>query len=339
MNILLAETTRFDGKNAGNKARADVQSILESLGFVHINLYKQGDGKIHIVFSTLFALICTMLKLRRGDYIVLEHPYTYHYEKLLGKFVFFISKIKKVKTILIIHDINSIRFRKIAVKDEINIFNYYDYIICHNNVMELFLKENGCHVKIFVLGLFDYLINENEMVNIDYPSNEIVIAGNLTKTKCGYIYEVPKDFELKINLYGVGLDEKSLPKCMDYKGAFSPEELPSTLQGRFGLVWDGYSIKCGKDIVGEYLRYNNPHKASLYIVSGLPLIVWKESAIASYVLQNSLGIVIDSLLDLPDALQKITEIKYKEFKENVLKLRLKLIEGEHLKKILRLIMK
>ena len=56
-------------------------------------------------------------------------------------------------------------------------------------------------------------------------------------------------------------------------GSFLPDELPSALEGSFGLVWDGDSSKTCSGVFGEYLRYNNSHKASLYLASGFPIIV------------------------------------------------------------------
>jgi len=331
MNILLAEITKLDGKNAGNKARADVQSILEGLGFKHIHLYKKGYGKIKIILSTILALIKTFFIVTKGNCLVVEHPYTYSYERMLSNFSKFLRKNKHCKTVLLIHDINSIRFGKIPVKKEILLFNNYSHIICHNEVMKKFLIENGCKSKIVVLGLFDYLIEDKKRNNFLCNKNEIAIAGNLSKTKCGYLYEVPENIDIKINLYGIGVKEKDLPPCMQYKGAYTPEDLPDALIGRFGLIWDGTSLECGKDIVGNYLRYNNPHKASLYIASGIPVIVWNDSAIASYVVNNKLGIAVNNLLEIPMALNNITEEQYAVFIKSINDEKKKLINGEHLK--------
>ena len=56
-----------------------------------------------------------------------------------------------------------------------------------------------------------------------------------------------------------------------YFGSFLPDELPAALEGGFGLVWDGDSAETCSGVFGEYLRYNNSHKASLYLASGFPL--------------------------------------------------------------------
>ena len=37
------------------------------------------------------------------------------------------------------------------------------------------------------------------------------------------------------------------------------------------------------DVVKDYLRINNPHKTSLYLACGIPIITWNKAAIAQYV--------------------------------------------------------
>ena len=50
-----------------------------------------------------------------------------------------------------------------------------------------------------------------------------------------------------------------------YKGVYPPDQLPDKIQGGWGLIWDGSSLKGCQGNYGEYLKYNNPHKTSFYI--------------------------------------------------------------------------
>lgn len=104
------------------------------------------------------------------------------------------------------------------------------------------------------------------------------------------------------------------------------------------MIWDGNSLKMCEGLYGEYLKYNNPHKLSLYIVSGLPIIVWNKAAIADYIIENNLGITISSLEEIEEKISNITEKEYKIMKENVLKLQEKIKKGEVLKQILNKIL-
>lgn len=106
-------------------------------------------------------------------------------------------------------------------------------------------------------------------------------------------------------------------------GAFAPEELPAHIKGEFGLVWDGNSLN---DSTG-YMRFNNPHKMSLYLASGLPVIVWDKAATAEYVENNRVGITIGSLTDLNSRLDNISKDEYVIYQQNAMNIAKKLREG------------
>ena len=122
---------------------------------------------------------------------------------------------------------------------------------------------------------------------------------------------------------------------MIYKGQYSPEELPKHLNENFGLIWDGNSIKSCSGHFGEYLKYNNPHKTSLFISTGIPIIVWKKAAIAKLVNDYNIGIVIDNLRELDSVLDNVDLDQYKELKKNTEILGKKLREGFFIKRALR----
>ena len=69
---------------------------------------------------------------------------------------------------------------------------------------------------------------------------------------------------------------------------------------------------------------------SLYIASGLPVIVWRKSAMAEFVLKNKVGIVIDKLEDIGYEIKKITEEEYEEMKNNAKDISEELTKGEYL---------
>ena len=98
----------------------------------------------------------------------------------------------------------------------------------------------------------------------------------------------------------------------------------------FGLVWDGASIdKCDGNW-GEYLKWNNPHKFSLYMACGIPVFVWKKSALATFVKQNEVGIVINSLKEIENIFKNMTKKDYIKYVKNVEKIQKRVIEGQFL---------
>lgn len=55
----------------------------------------------------------------------------------------------------------------------------------------------------------------------------------------------------------------------------------------------------------EYLKYNNPHKFSLYLAARVSVIVWSQSTLANFVRGNEIGLCRDCLQDLKEAVPGI----------------------------------
>ena len=147
-----------------------------------------------------------------------------------------------------------------------------------------------------------------------YEKNTVIVAGNFDIRKTKYARQLPESPEFSI--YGINFEEENLPSNVQYNGAFSPDELSNHLHGGFGLVWDGDSPHTCSGMYGEYLKMNNPHKASLYLASGFPIIVWSQSALAEFVRKNHCGILVDSLFEIADCLNSIDEEDFQELIKN-----------------------
>lgn len=346
MNKLVFEHKEMGKYDAGSKARSDVEEILNSMGFINIDIYKKNSNNI---LSKLFNKIYLakqwnniLVKNSFNDNIVIQYPFkipNYFMKLIIRK-----SQKKGNKIIFIVHDLESIRVDKKDVGAySFNRINYNDKkilglankIICHNDSMKKELIKWKIHSKkIECLNIFDYLDVSYPKDNCISFNNPIIIAGNLVRSKSGYIYELDK-VKVKFNLYGAGFEEKYSSSNVVYKGKFLPDELVKNLEGSFGLVWDGPSIETCSGTIGNYLQYNNPHKVSLYISSGIPVIIWSKSAMADYIKKNNLGIVIDSLYDLENIFDKLTESQYNEMKNNAYNMSKKLKNGEMLKGIIK----
>lgn len=303
------------GKNAGSKAVRDVTFILTKCGYISINIYKR-------FYHHWWSLMKLWFTLNKEDEVLLQWPFYYMSTSVMT----FILKMKKVDLTILLHDINSLRNVKGHDKEEDTLLDYANRIIVHTEAMKDYLINNKIEKsKIFILTSFDY-ITEEETPKREL-SNIIVYAGNLLKSE--FLRIIPIDsYGLKFNCYG--LPANVIPDHLSYNGAFPPENT-SILKGSWGLVWDGNSTDTCSGINGEYLRINSPHKLSLYIVSGLPLIVWEYSAIAGYVIKNKLGITVKSIMEIGDKINKISKNDYKEIQDAVRKEAIELKNGNHLK--------
>ena len=328
-------------RNAGNKARNDVEEIVVREGYSPLLLMVDDwyqMGTIRAQRHKAKALSKAISKLKDGDQLLIQFPMLHH--------SFFTTHLVKrmqrkgVKVHFIIHDLEVLRYanldtvplkHKIRVHlQESSLLKQADGLIAHNPVMKSVLVDKGIsEKKIVSLGIFDYLIPNYQDKEDLSKEGAIIVAGNLAQEKAGYLYELPA--RPAYNLYGVGFDEARRLSNETYFGSFLPDELPSALEGSFGLVWDGDSSETCSGFFGEYLRYNNSHKASLYLASGLPIVVWKESALSHFVLKNNCGITVDSLFDIKEKINTISEEEYQELVENAQKVGNNIRSGYYLK--------
>jgi glycosyltransferase involved in cell wall biosynthesis len=138
-----------------------------------------------------------------------------------------------------------------------------------------------------------------------------------------------------MNLYGLGFDYQKLKtekekSVLSYEGAFPSDVVAYHIKGSFGLVWDGISTEECSGQYGQYLKYNNPHKTSLYILCGLPVIVWDKAAISTFITDNNIGFTVSNLDELSDKLESLSLEEYKKMKTNINLVRTKIISGGYL---------
>ena len=331
----IVETTE-QFNHAGTKATADISVVAEKMGFqkLYLKMRTTKSGYLakaqrqvgyYIDWNNCYQAIT------EGRVVLLQHPF--HYPQLTrDKLLYKLKKEKKVKFISVVHDVEELRaFRyNDYYKREFEVMlDIADVIIVHNQVMlDWFVGRGVPREKLVNLKLFDYLIDAPTPKKVDFERS-INIAGNLDVTKCGYISQLGQLEGVKVNLYGPNFDEK-MRQCKNvvYHGSFPVAEIPNQLNKGFGLVWDGDSIDGCKGLSGQYLRYNNPHKMSLYIASGLPIVIWKEAAQAKFVEENGIGICVRNLYELNNAMQQIAEDEYGIMSKKVKALGEKVVEGK-----------
>lgn len=328
-------------KTAGVKARDDVDSILISNGWKPIQVsynYKQGHKTI-IDRTTDHFKVYNVWKeslgsLKKNDVLLVQFPFLNHsllLEKLIRRL-----KRRGIKIILLIHDLEILR--KAVNKDasfisklrlnmeEKSILLLADNIIAHNLRMIDILKKIGVEKnRIVNLGIFDYLlpdsVKEKDILSLEKP---LIIAGNLRRNKAEYVYSLPES--CNFNLYGIGYEAESREN-IQYYGSFPPDELPDAMDGSFGLIWDGESAETCTGAYGRYLRINNPHKTSLYLACGIPVVIWKEAALSAFVERHKCGILIESLHDYPKIISHISENEYRSMCQNARKVSQRLRSG------------
>ena len=330
-----------NSNHAGSKAVKDVKEIAEELGFKPVNIKNRSFGKQSFItrilnqLSCFFYWITVYVRIEKKSVVLMQWPYR---RRQIGyRFIMKnLKRIKKCKIVSIVHDVEELRtiyFSKHIKNDFDLMSSISDVLIVHNERMkEFFISKGICEDKLIVLEIFDYLTNAKENFIPEF-SKSIVIAGNLDKTKSPYLSKLSLVKDVSFQLYGPNVDQNLLKsKNIEYMGSVAPDELPQHLNSGFGLVWDGDSIDTCSGNTGNYLRYNNPHKLSLYIASGLPVVIWSEAAEASFVKKYDVGLTVASLEELSRKLQLLTESEYNRYARNVSVLAKKLVNGEFTQK-------
>lgn len=352
MNYYICERTESEKlqKTAGVKARDDMEAIFEELEAQPIGIVCDWKSRQSVgAFKKLYwhkkiAKIWedALENLKSGDCLYIQFPVVEHSIALAGV----IKRLRKkgIGVVLIIHDLELLRVakrtdtskaKKIRLRlEEQSMLLNASKVIAHNPRMRQFLESLGVKEdKIVSLGIFDYLMPDFDQQKMDKKQYRkdapVVIAGNLRPHKAQYVYHLPENQEF--NLYGVGYEGKPAEN-IHYQGAFEPGEVPYALEGSFGLVWDGTAAETCKGTYGEYLKINNPHKVSLYLASELPVIIWKEAALAEFIQEHKCGIVVSSLYEIHDALEKMTEETYAELQKNAKEVAKALRQGSYTKK-------
>ena len=324
-----------NAKNAGNKARNDVEVILNDLGYAPLKVIVDDWYKMNVLNAQIHkyrALLRAFKRLKKNDDIVIQFPLLHH--SLFINSLLKSLKNRGVNTYLLIHDLETLRFvndktlpfrMKLRMKlTEGDTFYSVTGLIAHNPIMKWVLVDKG---------VADYLIPNFQEKSGQTKDQPIIVAGNLAQEKAGYLYDLPA--EPAYNLYGVGFDESRALENETYFGSFLPDELPAALKGGFGLVWDGDSAETCNGVFGEYLRYNNSHKASLYLASGFPLVVWKQSALSHFVLEKGCGIAVESLHDVKDTIDHLSDDDYQNLVDNAKRVGQEIRDGHYLKIALR----
>jgi hypothetical protein len=314
---------------AASKAVQDCKSILAGLGYQDLSIDDLSRTNKNYLWKLFTCLVKMFFKIKPGSLLVIQYPL------LSGNrfFKYFIklARLKKIKFICLIHDINELRFPG-STGGEAHILNHYDCIIAHNQQMTNWLLKKQVSVPIISLEVFDYLTIKGKVANFDVTSEsaikQVAFAGNLSKSD--FIYLLDRVDKWRFNLYGPNYKQDKHPHSANarWNGALTPDNILTDMKGAFGLIWDGQYIDRLDEVNGNYLKYNNPHKLSLYLAAGLPVIAPAQAAISKFIEANDVGILVGDLENLNDIHIDITE--YQRLKKNVMNLSEKIKSGGYL---------
>lgn len=312
-----------------NKAKADIDDICRKEGFVNLTKCNLGTGAVGRFFTKIVSILNILFYMGKGDILLLQYPV----KKFYGMACRF-AHIKGAKVITIIHDLGAFRRKKLTPEKENKLLNLSDFLIVHNDTMLKYVVEKGYKGGTHSLQIFDYLSEKAPADNTPHTPWRVVYAGNLARRKNEFLYNLATCMsKWEMDLYGGGFEEKDNScKGLRYHGFIKSDDFISTVDGDFGLVWDGDSVNECTGPWGEYLRINNPHKTSFYLRAGLPVIVWSSAAMAGFVKEKNIGIIVDSIAQIDERLSNISAEEYMAMKNAAIEMSKKLSDGYYFKK-------
>jgi hypothetical protein len=183
-----------------------------------------------------------------------------------------------------------------------------------------------------LINFFDFPVRPNDQPR--QKSTTIAFTGNLVSAP--FVQELHQIPGLTFLVYGTGNKTPLTPSDrVLIKGVQSPEQLAGTVEGSFGLVWNGDTATTLAGPAGAYLRINSPHKLSSYIISGLPVIAPKDSAAGKLVTELSLGFTVDSIYEIEEGINRLSEEEYRNMQEHCFEQANLISSGGGIKKALR----
>ena len=329
-------------ESASFKARTDMDAIMASQGFRNVGVRNNlRSNKYSTWFATFAGVLKAGLLLHRGDKLVVQYPDPHF--KLICR----MAKLRRAHVVTLIHDLVSFGCADIRPEEEIALLSKSDYIIALNQSMEGWLRTHGCTVPSTSLGIWDYLSSaahearqtaslepqRRSMPEPSVSSDEkytVMFAGGVSRRRNQFLYDWGTVIDgYKVVVFGNNFDLTQAAGASRFKlRGFVPSSMMIRHpDGDFGLVWDGNAINGCNGPWGEYLRYNNPHKASLYIRCGVPVIIWKHAGLASFVEEQGIGFTISSLADIAPRLRALSDEEYNRMKENVARVSLNVSSG------------
>ncbi len=326
------QTIEEDSVHAIVKARGDVNVLLREKGYTPMVFGSDSPIGLWRVFTRHFNIWSLRWKLRKSDVVFLQFPWIHKNKKDFYNNLFGSGAVVNC----IVHDLDSFRFldQPDEHADELEQLNRCHCIIAHTPAMKEFLAGRGIDKdKIKLLYLFPYLTDDavHSLASTEKPV--VIFAGNLAKSPfVNHLTDIAGT-NLSFNLYGKGLDNFAQNEYVQYKGVFGPDH-PGSIEGNWGLVWDGDRLETCNGVYGNYLRYNASHKISLYLSLGIPVILWKESSLRGFVEEHKIGITVDSLHDLAKTLEDMPQEKLKEIQEHTRQYARQIRNGERLRELL-----
>lgn len=303
---------------AGHKAPEDVAFFAEASGWKTLRIKRYlHPNRVLKALGTMLWLVKACFWVRgvpRGATVLAPFPGDYLAGRLGVKFLRDLKEKRGAQLVVFVHDLEELRAEELgdiawARQLREQVFAVADELIVHNEAMAARLRSWGYRQPFHLLQVFDYKVS-GPAVPAPAPLPQslppmVSIVGSFGNFRARYARRLAEIPGVKWQL--IGPDGDGLA---GWEGCYDPDEVVWRLKGNWGLVWDGNDLDGCTGTCGAYLGLNTPHKLSLYLACGLPIVIWNGAALASLVKSRGLGVAVDSLRDIPKRLAAVSSEEY-----------------------------
>jgi hypothetical protein len=305
--------------------REDIETVLQKSGYQTLHIDNQ-DGSITARIGSYVKAGMALRELPPGSLVFFHFPLR---SRVIRNFFDRVTQ-QGSHTIAYVHDFEGLRDGDSRLlQKELKQLGAFAIILAQNETMQAWIRKQTGNQQVISIESYDYLLEEIPGGH-RHKSFEIAFAGNLLKAPFIELLEqVP---ELHFHIYG---QEGNSKINVTRHGQVHPRRLPAIMKGSFGLVWDGDSIDTCSGGPGTYLRINTSHKLALHIMAGLPVILWEEDAMASWVLENEIGFTVSSLKDIYKKIEEMQDEVYNHMLQKQKSLQTQMAAGNYLQAALQ----
>ncbi|MBF0775479.1 nucleotide sugar synthetase-like protein [Streptococcus azizii] len=307
---------------AGTAAMAQnmVTDIAHSLGYRELGIYcyQMAADSPSELSKRLDGIVAG---LHQGDVVIFQTPTwntTAFDEKVMEKL-----KMYNIKIIIFIHDVVPLMFAGnfYLMERTISYYNQADLIIAPSQAMVDRLREYGLTVeKTVIQGMWDHPTSITS-----FPAEfvrTLHFPGDPER------FSFVKEWNQEVPLYLYARKAGDLPEQVVYRSYMPDDQLLLELsKGGFGLVWMDDHDK-------GYQQLYCPHKLGTFLTAGIPVFVQRGIANQEMIEKNRLGFVVDSLEEVVDIIQAMSETEYQQLVAQVRSFNPLLRQGYFTRKLL-----
>lgn len=311
---------------ASAKAPGDVRQVCIDHGMQPIDLHSfdrsTPAARVWALLRSAGQVATNAARFAGSADLVVQYPLGRVNERLVT------SIPRRGRSVCLLHDLELLR-RPSLVPGELRVLNHFDVVVAHSEAMAERLRAEGVDAQVEVLGAFDFLGPRHLLPATERPE-VLFVFGNLSPEKAAYLYaDGDQGAEtVPVHAYGPGCDVTRLPTGTTWHGLLDPAEPALAGISGFGLVWDGGSADGLSGPYGDYLRYNAPHKFSLYLALGIPVIVPTAAAVASLVRKRGIGACADSVAEARSVVSRCSSAEWSGMLQAVRELQPELLRGQ-----------